>query len=96
MKRIDLEKHFDKILRNSGLDDPHSDFSNAYKENYDLLIQRNGDKILFSIREVSENLNISYDFVAENIRKGKIKSIKFGDRPMVNVKEHVRIMSEGI
>ncbi len=90
------DSYTNSILKSRWLESQQSYLSDAYEENLYLLLTMNGNKIFFSIKEVSENLNTSYDFVAERIRNNNIKSVKFGDRPMVNVKELVRIMTEGI
>jgi len=53
-------------------------------------------KINFSISEVSQILNLSYDFVRENVLKNKIKGIKYGDRHMITIFELGRILDKGI
>lgn len=68
----------------------------SQEENLEILNSKFQEKLFYSIKEVSLLLNTSYDFVAEKIRKEKIHSTKFGDRPMVHAKELARLMTEGI
>ncbi|MCX6174146.1 MAG: helix-turn-helix domain-containing protein [Ignavibacteriales bacterium] len=63
---------------------------------FDILNNRFPNKINYSLAEVAEVLNLSYDFVREKISCGEISAIKFGDRYMVNVFELARILEEGV
>lgn len=54
------------------------------------------DKLLFTIKEVSDILNISYEFIRQQIIKGKIPAIGFGDRRMVNISTLVKILTYGV
>ncbi|MBX3006940.1 MAG: hypothetical protein KF816_02830 [Melioribacteraceae bacterium] len=62
----------------------------------DMLQKQFPGKINFSISEVSQILNLSYDFVRENVLKNKIKGIKYGDRHMITIFELGRILDKGI
>lgn len=54
------------------------------------------NKEMFSIGEVAAIIGMSYDFVAEQIRKEKIFAVPFGVRRMVPLKELCRILNEGV
>lgn len=62
----------------------------------DMLQKQFPGKINFSISEVSQILNLSYDFVRENVLKNKIKGIKYGDRHMITIFELGRILDKGV
>lgn len=46
--------------------------------------------------ESAKILNLSYDFVRENIYKGSINASKFGDKYMINLFELARLLKEGV
>ena len=54
------------------------------------------NKINFSISEVAQVLNLSYDFVREKVSGGSIAAAKFGDRYMISVFELERILAQGV
>jgi hypothetical protein len=62
----------------------------------DLLSKQFPGKINFSISEVSQILNLSYDFVRENVLKYKINANKYGDRFMITIFELGRILDKGV
>lgn len=62
---------------------------NHLKENYQ-------NKILFTIQEVADELEMSYDYVAKQIRSGKIEVVRFGDRPLVNIEVLSLLILNGI
>lgn len=66
------------------------------QRNLEMLQKLHKDKVNYSIEETAKKLNVSYEFTREAIKKGKINSKLFGDRPMVNVHELARILTEGI
>ena len=55
-----------------------------------------GNKIYLSIKEASQITNMSYDFIREKIKTGKIAANSYGDRYMINIYELSRILVEGI
>lgn len=84
------------------------DSNNSYKPNdltkstnIELLMIRRikniyKDKINFSVQEVSQISNMSYDFIREKIKTGKIAANSYGDRYMINIYELSRILVEGV
>lgn len=54
------------------------------------------EKLLFSIKETANVLNISDDFVSNRIRAGKVKAIKLGDRSMINKLTLANIITKGV
>lgn len=62
---------------------------NHLKENYQ-------NKILFTIQEVADVFEMSYDYVAKQIRSGKIEVVRFGDRPLVNIEVLSLLILNGI
>lgn len=79
-----------------GADSAKSSNETMLMKNLELLQKLNDGKINYSVRETAHTLNLSYEFTREAIKKRKIKSKSFGDRPMVNVHELARILTEGI
>ncbi len=53
-------------------------------------------KLAFTQREASKILGISYQFINRNCVTGLIKTIKFGDRQLINIHEMARLLNEGV
>jgi excisionase family DNA binding protein len=69
---------------------------NPASEISDLLKQQYPGQFLFSIKETSEILNLSYEFIRRHIASGSIKSIAFGDRRMISIAELTFILTNGV
>jgi excisionase family DNA binding protein len=54
------------------------------------------DQILFSIREVAAITKVSYEFIRQSIRKGKINYCGMGERKLIHINELCRIITGGI
>jgi hypothetical protein len=65
-------------------------------DNLQLLKEMYPQKILFSLQEVSQILNISYEYVRTKTVSGIIKCIKYGDRKMVHLTELAALISKGV
>lgn len=78
----------------------YSDSSIEYVVNTDsalsLLLKAHNGKINFSIKECSEILNLSYEFVRRQVQYKKIASINFGDKKMISILELARIITKGV
>lgn len=60
------------------------------------LQQKYPNQILFTIEDVADELNVSYEFVRSSINRSKIKALDYGKRKMVHFNELTIIISEGI
>jgi len=54
------------------------------------------EKLLFSIKETANVLNVSDDFVSNRIRSGKLKATKLGDRSMINKLTLANTITKGV
>lgn len=64
--------------------------------NIKLLMKIYESKLVYSIKETANILNLSYDFIRFHIKSGKISAIYFGDRPMIHIEEVARLLCFGI
>jgi len=67
-----------------------------FSYNLSMLDRFDPDKILYSIKEASQILNLSDDFVGGRVRSGKIQATKLGDRHMINKLTLAQIMTTGV
>ena len=68
----------------------------AVNVNQQLLLQSAPGKLLYSIRETSSVLGVSYEFVRAKIYSGRVMAKAFGSRKMIPVFEVSRLLSEGL
>jgi hypothetical protein len=54
------------------------------------------DKLLFDIKTVSEELNLSYEFIRVRTDNGKIKYIKLGANKMIPRSELIKLLTKGV
>jgi len=67
-----------------------------FRFNLSMLDRFDPEKILYSIKEASQILNLSDDFVGGRVRNGKIRATKLGDRSMINKLTLAQIMTKGL
>ena len=65
-------------------------------ESLQILKEAYPKKILFSIKEVAEIINVSYEFIRSAILMGKIKVVKIASRKMINIIELNKIITNGV
>lgn len=70
--------------------------NNNWETNLNLVQKMFPGKINFSMAEAATVLNLSYDFVRDQIKNKAIQAVKYGDRNMINIYELVRILTEGV
>ncbi len=68
----------------------------TYAENKELLLRGNSGKLLYSMQEASALLGVSYEFVRQNVRSGKVAVKNFGARKLIHINEITRLITEGI
>ena len=61
-----------------------------------LIKEKYPGKILFTIQEISSELNLSYETIRKFITSGKIQAIFFGQRKMVHINELTNIIINGV
>lgn len=74
----------------------HLSDDDLFNYNLSKLDQSFPDKILFSIKESANVLNVSDDFVSTRIKVGKVRATRLGDRSMVNKLTLANIMTKGV
>ena len=62
----------------------------------EVLVRNNPDKIVLSLKEAAKQLTIGEEFLRRRIKSGKIKVTYFGDKPLINIVELARIITEGV
>ena len=76
----------------------HSIFEvdDAFRITLEVLSKNNPNKTLFSLDETAEQLTVGVEFVRRRIKSGKIKATYLGDKPLINIIELARIITEGV
>ena len=64
--------------------------------NHEFLQHSNPGKVLYSIKETSRILGISYEFVRSKVKAGQIQVKSFGSRKLIHISEVSRLISEGL
>ena len=62
----------------------------------EVLIKNNPGRTILSLHETAEQLNVSEEFIRRRIKSGKIKATYLGDKPLINIVELARIITEGV
>jgi len=80
------------------IDDEHTvvEVDDAFRIALDVLSKNNPNKTLFSLDETAEQLTVGVEFVRRRIKSGKIKATYLGDKPLINIIELARIITEGV
>ena len=78
------------------LRDAGTEVDTSYKLTLNVLIQNNPNKIMFSIKEAADVLGVGDEFIRRRIKSGKIKATYLGDKPLINIVELARIITEGV
>jgi excisionase family DNA binding protein len=47
------------------------------------------------LKEAADKLGVGEEFIRRRIKSGKIKATYFGDKPIINIVELARIITEG-
>ena len=74
----------------------HNSPIDTYEDSIELIKKIYPDKLLFSIKETSKIIGVSYDFIREKCITGAIPFKKFGNRRMIHLLEVARLVKEGI
>ncbi len=76
----------------------HSIFEvdDAFRIALEVLSKNNPNKTLFSLDETATQLTVGVEFVRRRIKSGKIKATYLGDKPLINIIELARIITEGV
>ena len=85
--KINLSKKTNQIQKNNSIN---------LEINKQLIKEIFNNKLTFSIKETSEILNLSYDFIRKQIKKGNIQFLKFGDRAMISINELSNLLTYGL
>jgi excisionase family DNA binding protein len=80
------------------LDDAHMviEVDDAFRITLEVLSKNNPNKTLFSLNEAAEQLTVGDEFIRRRIKSGKIKATYLGDKPLINIIELARIITEGV
>jgi len=65
-------------------------------ETIQLLLNTNNKILNYNIKQASQTLGISEEFLRRRIAAGKIKTINFGDKKMITIFEIARILNTGV
>jgi excisionase family DNA binding protein len=68
----------------------------AFRITLEVLTKNNPNKTLFSLYEAAEQLTVGDEFIRRRIKSGKIKATYLGDKPLINIVELARIITEGV
>jgi len=67
-----------------------------YKLTLNILIHNYPGKVCFSIKEAAAKLGVGEEFIRRRIKTGTIKATYLGDKPLINIVELARIITEGV
>jgi excisionase family DNA binding protein len=73
-----------------------AELEDLFRITLDVLVRNNPDKILFSLKEAAKQLTVGEEFLRRRIKSGKIKVTYLGDKPLINIVELARIITEGV
>ena len=59
-------------------------------------IKQYPNKLLFSLKEASEALGVSIEFLRKKINEGIINSVTLGDRKLISINELASIIHKGV
>ncbi len=72
------------------------DLEADYKLTLTILIYNHPGKECFTIKEAAEKLRVGEEFIRRRIKTTKIKATYLGDKPIINIVELARIITEGV
>ncbi|MCE1187640.1 MAG: hypothetical protein LWX56_00745 [Ignavibacteria bacterium] len=75
---------------------PESDTEDTYRLTLNILVHNNPQKLLFAPKETAVQIGVSEEFIRRRIKSGMIKATYMGDKPMIQITELARIVTEGI
>jgi excisionase family DNA binding protein len=92
-KRTNIASSFADIL-----DEAHIEIEvdAAFRITIELLSKNYPNKTLFSLNEAAKQLTVGNEFIRRRIKSGKIKATYLGDKPLINIVELARIITEGV
>ena len=68
----------------------------VYKLTLNILVHNHPGKECFSLKEAGEKLGVGEEFVRRRIKSSKIRATYLGDKPIINIVELARIITEGV
>jgi hypothetical protein len=101
LSNIDLPKKLDSRISNSeNPDQLNFIFPNTSlitdEENMIFLKEKFPEKILFTIQETADVLNLSAEFIRKRIVAGSLAHVSFGDRKIIHFKTLAALITKGI
>jgi hypothetical protein len=72
------------------------DLEAKYKLTLTILVHNHPGKECFALKEVAAKLGVGEEFIRRRIKSGKIKATYLGDKPIINIVELARIITEGV
>jgi hypothetical protein len=83
-------------VRDKNFNQPIDISEEEYNLTLNILVKNNPNKVCFTLEEVGKQLNVSREFLRCRFKSGIIKVTYFGDKPMINITELARIITQGI
>ncbi len=72
------------------------DLKAEYKLTLNILVHNHPGKECFSLKEAAAKLGVGEEFIRRRIKSSKIKATYLGDKPIINIVELARIITEGV
>ena len=72
------------------------DLEAKYKLTLTILVHNHPGKECFSLKDVAAKLGVGEEFIRRRIKSDKIKATYLGDKPIINIVELARIITEGV
>lgn len=94
-----LAEHNQRRIYNSDCKNSYSNeksYSLSIEDNEAMLMKIFPGKLLFTLKEASRILNISYEFLREYTAANRVESLTLGDRRMVHIRVLSKLLTYGI
>ncbi len=73
-----------------------NNYADSFNENLAYLTNKYPGNLLFDLQTVASELNVSYEFIRQAVKKGIVAAKMFGKKKNVHKGELARIITEGI
>lgn len=70
--------------------------SQSIQDTIELLTKMYPGKMVYTQKEAAKILSMCYSYINKNCADGKIRTVKFGDRQLININEMAKLINEGI
>ena len=96
MRLIELPRPLEPGVLGSLYPEPQAEMKPVQEIDTEFLLKMFPGKVLFSMEETAEILNVSYEFIRSKVVSGQIASVPLGRRNMINIYELANLTNRGV